>query len=325
MGLDWWNHVSSDRRVSLVVLSMLALIASSCSGTDDAAPAIGSEETTTTSVETTPPIASEPNETEVARLWDQLLSVFESSAKAREQVAAGLPDQLPVEEALRLSELYFVTGEPLDLTSNAIYSPQANGSFEIVDCADSSGPSVLGPTTAGFTAMAELSQAGDMTITELKAVPRCVQRGPGQAAIDNYQLFLQAVDDLWSDPRIDHPSIDQYRTERAAEDMRAYLSELEERDLLHDTIVNREAVQRGFEIVGYQPDEITLRVCEHGDDTVGIFNAAGERTDLFGPPWRVELSVRMRKVGGEWLFDELINRVEGDCLMGTSQFGLQLL
>lgn len=204
------------RRVSLVVLSLLAFIASSCSGTDETSLPISSEETTATSAVTTS-LPSGIDEAEVARLWRQLLTVFEASAEARDQVASDLPDQLPVDEALRLSAKYFVTGEPLDLTSNAVHSPKAGGSIEIADCTDSSGPSVLGPTTAGFIATANLTPAGEVEITELDAVVACVQRGPAQAALDSYSLYLQAGEELWSDPRVDHPALGQYRTERAAE------------------------------------------------------------------------------------------------------------
>jgi len=313
------------RLAPIIGLLSAAVLAGACSGsTDDLPPVIASEDTEATQPTTTP-TTLELDQAAVADLWEQALTVFEAEEADRAARAAGLEGLLPVDRAVELAEVYFVSGEPVDLTSNAVYAERSGDQISITDCTDSSGPTLLGATTAGFEAVAELSADGAVVITELDVAGNCVQQAVGQEALDQYQLYLDAVTAFWSDPSVDNPAIDRYRTAPAATEFRDYVTQLESLDLLQDTVVNSDAVRRSVEIVGYQPGQITLRDCQHGDETVGTFNRDGERVDEFGPPWRAELIVRMVDVDGEWLFDELVSRVEGDCQMGTSAQGLQLL
>ncbi len=310
-------------RIAIVALMLLA---AACSDTTEDGPGIASEQSVVSTTEPTATTTDEsgPDRDAVVELWEETLDFFGAIDDDRAARASALSGRIP-DEAPKLAEVYFVLDEAVELTSNAGYTERPGGQVEIVDCADSSGPSLLGPTTAGFTATAEVADSGDVILSELEVVSGCVQRDIGTAALDQYDRYLESTTEFWADPRVDHPAIGRHQTAAATEAFEIYLGQLEELDLLDDTVVNNEPVKRAIEIVGYVPGEVRLRDCQHGDETFGIFNADGQRTDLFEPPWRVELIIRMVEVDGEWLFDELINRNEGDCELGQTTRRLEPL
>lgn len=316
-------------RAGVTIGVVLTLVATACSSSSETLPPLEPSdvevETTIAAATTTAAADPTPAEAEVEELWQRTLEVFETIGDERDSRLAGLADRVPEEETRQLATLYFITDQEIDLTSNAVFSDGPSDTLIITDCMDSSGTSVLGPTTAGFRAVSQRSEDGVVELSEIEAVPRCVQREAGQAALDNYEQFILATADLWTDPRLDHPSIGRFATDKAADASRAYLNQLADLGRLDDTVVNTESVSREIEIVGYRPGEITLRDCRHGDETFGTFDGDGERIDDLASPWRDELVVRMQNIDGEWLFDEVINRTAGDCQMGTSSAGLQLL
>ncbi len=105
------------------LLVALAVLATACSGGDTVTPVPapaddGVQPTTATtgassSVET-------PSDEEVLALWEQTLDVFGAGPGDRAPLANELAERIPAQQVLDLTELHFVLGESVELTSNAV-------------------------------------------------------------------------------------------------------------------------------------------------------------------------------------------------------------
>jgi hypothetical protein len=308
------------RRVGLI-LALAALVATACSN-DDEAPLASATTASTTS--TTSRLVTGPDEADVIELWEQTLGIFEAAAEDRETVAAQLNDRIPVESLLEQLQVLPALPEEVDASSNARLTPHPDGTVTIADCTDTNTSTGLGRSTAGFTATAQLDDQGRTILTDIELVRNCIQADIAEAALDQYERFLDLRQEFWADPRIDHPSLALLRTEKAEAAIRAYLADLEERDRLDDTFLQLDSATNHLGIAGYDPGEVRIRNCQHGDETFGLFNAAGERIDQFEAPWQTQIVIKMLLVDGEWLFDELISRTDGPCDPDTVA-GLQQL
>ncbi len=279
------------------------------------------DEATSTSTSTSPAAVST---SDAAELWAAVIELLEAPPDEREVAAATSPDGVPVDTVLDIMDLYFVIPEAVDLSSNARYDEQADGTIAIADCADTAGPTGLGPTTAGFTATAVPGDDG-MAIVDLRPVLYCAPRGDGEAALEAYDRYAASRTDFLDDPRPDHPWLTENQTEAAMAASVAYYEEVVEPGGLDGLRFNFAPTERHVEIVGYEPGRLVVRECIHGDETYGIFGSDGDRVDDLIEPWQEEFVARLVKVGDEWLFDEGVSRTGGPCSLERSEFGYQLL
>ncbi len=312
--------------LGLVLACGLALAA--CSDDDSELPPLALDDTSTTAA---PPTTVAENETglddeAIDDLWAQTLDIFEVfDEDARAAEAAEVAGRIPTEEVLGFAERQFILPDPVVLTSNATYTRQADGSVAIVDCADSSAPSVLGPTTAGFVATAALNDADEAVLTEFETFGNCIQAEIGAAALAAYEQFLGWQRTFWADPQLDDATIGQFTTQNAEDAFTSYLSNLEESGQWGDLFLQLDSVTSNLEIVGYVPGEVRIRNCQQGDETYGLFDGSGNRVDQLEFPWQAQIVIRMVELDGEWRFDELISRRDGACDPGQTDSGLRLL
>ena len=303
----------------------VAVVASACSGGDEPVLVVPStaEVVTVTGGEQTPS-ADFVATGDAVPLWNAVLAVLEAGpGEERDQAAATAPAGVPVDAVLLVAAEHLP--EPVDLTSRAVFDELPDGSIRITDCADASGPTALGATTAGLSAAVTVGPGGEPVLSDLAVHPNCVRREDGQAALDRYQLFLDALIELRRDPRVDHPAATAHRTAAAGDRTREWLAGLERNGLLDDRRWNLVPVAEHVEIVGYRPGQITLRVCTHGDETYGTFDGTGRRVDDLVAPWQVESEMVMLEVAGEWLFEVVADRRVGECSLAPSDRSLQLL
>jgi hypothetical protein len=266
-----------------------------------------------------------PDDAALDELWAQTLDVFEATPDNRAVEAAELEGRIPTEDVLGFAERQFILPDPIVLTSNAEYTRQTDGTVDITDCADSSAPSVLGPTTAGFIATATLNDEGEAVLSEFSTFGSCFQEEIGNAALDAYRQFLQWQRDFWANPQLDDPTIGQFSSQKAEDAFQSYLSSLEEAGRWGDRFLQLDSMTAHLEIVGYVPGEIRIRNCQQGDENYGLFDGSGNRVDQLEFPWHAQIVIRMIEVDGEWVFDELISRQDGACDPGQSVTGLRPL
>ncbi len=262
---------------------------------------------------------------EATRLWEATLDLFETPASDRATAAAAAPDGVPTTEILDLAERYGALDDELIVTSQARYQQQPDGSVTIIDCANTNGPTFLGATTLGFTATATPTPEGGAAITTLEPVAYCVPADDGQAALDTYQQWVEDARAFWDDPRPDHPSLTENQTEAAMAKARQFYDDLVEYDILEGHTHNDNYQDRFVEIISYFPDRIVVRECTHGDETYGTFYINEERVDGMVPPWQIEFTFLIVKVGDQWLYDDTLSTIHEGCDLDRSFSGHQLL
>ena len=312
-----------------VALFGFALVVAACSGGDDGPlpSAADAESTTTSEVAAAPeaPVITGPDEAEVAALWAEVLAVFEEPEASRVAAAEALEGRVPVDAVLEALSVNIALPEAHELTSNARFTATGGGEVEIADCTDSSLPTLLGRTTAGFVATAGVDANGGVVLTRFEPFPRCVQAEIADAVLAAHAGLRTSDLEFWDDPRIDHPNIEEFRTDAAIAERREVIESLAGQGQLEDLVPRFEDIDQHVEIVLYTPGDVRLRICEHGDENFGTFNSDGERVDDLEPPWQTERIAKMVEVDGQWLFDELISRNTDPCDPGTTAFGLRPL
>lgn len=308
---------------------LLSLSLAACSGGSNGIGPLPSGPT-----ETGAPVASDPappataagaTDAEAAALWEQVLDVFRASEAERADRIQALGARVAPEVLMPVLDASLLAGQAIQLTSNARFEPQGDGSVAIVDCADAVGVSRLGAATAGFVATVAPGPDGTLTITALEPRPNCVQRVPAEAALASYEQFVQNYVEYWKDPSLDSPLLGRYSTAAATARIRDAYTELDQVGLLFPGRQVSDLEERYVEVIRYQQGQIVLRDCRHTAESYGVFNPDGTRADDFGFPWHVQINARMVEQGGQWLFDEVVSTSDGLCELDGSPFGLQPL
>jgi hypothetical protein len=235
---------------------------------------------------------------EVRQLWASALTAFQASRADRPTTIGALGDKLPADTASRLEAR--LPNDAGELTSNATYEPAGPDRVSIADCALSSEPSLLGPTTAGFKATATRADtASPWELVELDDVVNCVPKQQADRAMAAYQVFLSSYERLWANLDSQDPAL-ALVTDKTRATLTDSFATFRQRGWRVKTTIAKQTA----EVVAIEGEgAIVINECTNYAPGSGTYDANGAPVEGFVDPSFGLLSVRMAPDGPQWKFD----------------------